>query len=75
MGSIAPRRVTASGHRVRFVVATDSPLDNPVALGVLAACDAVILVPNQGRAHIRDARRTLDLLGPDRVLGALFAEE
>ena len=72
--SVAPRKVKASGQAVRFVLATDSPLDNPVALGVLASCDAVVLVLGQGRSRIPDARRTLDLIGHERILGAVFAE-
>ena len=71
--AVNPKKVKASGQRV--VLATDSPLVNPVAIRVLGSCDAVLLLVDQGRSVIPDARRTHDLIGPERVLGAVFVQE
>jgi hypothetical protein len=73
--AVTQSKVQASGHRARFVLATDGPLTNPVALGVLGSCDAVLLVLSAGKTLVPRARRTLDLIGPERVLGAVFLEE
>ncbi|HET9157407.1 MAG TPA: hypothetical protein VFN91_12110, partial [Myxococcaceae bacterium] len=54
--AVAPSKVQASGQRARFVLATDSPLSNPVALGVLASCDAVLLVVHAGKSLLPLAR-------------------
>lgn len=73
--AVTPSKVQASGQRARFVLATDSPLINPVALGVLASCDAVLLVISRGKSLLPAARSTLELIGPERVLGAVFLED
>jgi len=74
--AVAPSKIQASGQRAaRFVLATDSPLINPVALGVLTSCDVILLVIRRGKSLLAAATRTLEIIGPERVLGAVFVEE
>jgi hypothetical protein len=64
--------VTAVGQRKRFVMAIDSPLENPIAIRVLSACDAVLLLLEKGRSRIPDAQRTVELVGRERLIGAVL---
>ena len=64
--------IPASNERLRFVIAVDSPLRNPVAIGILIACDAVLLFLDQGKTLIPDALGTVDLAGRHRVIGAVL---
>jgi hypothetical protein len=73
--ALKPKKVKTSAPRVRILLATDSPLLNPVAIRVLGSCDAVLLLLGQGRSRIPEARQTLTLIGPERVVGAVFALE
>ena len=63
----SPRR--GSARRAAYLVATDSPAINPAALGVLTACDGVLLLIQEGRTPIPGARRLVELhrpAAPDR---------
>jgi hypothetical protein len=53
-------------------VATDSPALNPAALAVLTACDAVLLLVQEGRTPIPGARRLIELIGRQRLIGAVL---
>jgi hypothetical protein len=59
----------------RFVVALDSPIVNPVAIAVLAASDAVLLLLERGITGIPQARRIVDIVGRDRLAGAVLDVE
>src|SRR5262249_22232956 len=71
----AVNTVTALGERKRFVLALDSPVGNPVALTVLAACDGVLLLLERGRTRIPEARKTVESVGREEVLGAVLGSE
>jgi hypothetical protein len=71
--AVTPSRDRVAAERTRVLLAIDSPLQNPVSIGLLAACDAVLLILELGRSRIPDARRLIELAGPERVLGAVFA--
>lgn len=71
-------RVTAIAHSVgskqgelRFVVALDSPLVNPVAIGVLTVADAVLMLLEKGVSKIPQARRIIEIAGRERFIGAV----
>ena len=64
--------LTAVGERKRFVLALDSPVGNPVAPIVLAACDAVLLLLERGETRIPDARKTLESVTRQEIVGAVF---
>jgi hypothetical protein len=57
----------------RFIVALDSPIANPSAIEVLTASDAVALLVEKGVTRIPEARRLVDLVGRQRLVGAIFA--
>jgi len=64
----APRRAEP-----RFVVALDSPIANPIAFGVLAAGDTVLMLLEKGVTRIPDARRIAEVVGRERLVGAVLA--
>jgi hypothetical protein len=68
----AVSKVTALGERKRFVIAIASPAENPIAIRVLGACEAALLVLQRGRSRIPDAQRTVELVGRDRLIGAVL---
>ncbi|MGZ6072119.1 MAG: hypothetical protein ACXWK8_12950 [Myxococcaceae bacterium] len=65
-------KVTSLGERKRYLIAIDSPLENPVAIRVLSACDAVLLVLEKNRTLIPDAQRTVEMVGRGRLIGAVL---
>jgi hypothetical protein len=69
---LSPKKLVAAADRTRFVVAADSPLENPAAIGLLCTCDAVVLVLERRRTRIPDAQRILELVGPERFIGAVL---
>ena len=56
----------------RFVIALDSPIANPVAIAVLAASDAVLLLLERGITGIPQARRIVEIVGRERLAGAVL---
>ncbi len=71
--ALAVGNFTPSGERLRFVVATASPVESPVAISILTVCDGVVLLLELQRSSLPNARRTVELAGRDRVLGAVLA--
>jgi hypothetical protein len=72
--ALAAGNFTESGERMRFVVATASPANNPAALSILKVCDAAVLLLQQGRSDLKDAEVTLGLVGQEKLLGAILLE-
>lgn len=69
---LAPRGHVQSANTSQFIVGLDSPIDNPLAIGVLAACDTVLLLVRKGTTTIPRARRTLEIVGRDRMAGVVL---
>jgi len=65
-------KVSSLGERKRFLIAIDSPLENPVAIRILSACDAVLLLLEKDRSRIPDAHRTVEMVGRGRLIGAVL---
>ena len=74
---------TAIAHRVesqkdvhgaerRVVIALDSPIANPVAIGVLRVADAVLILLKKGVSRIPEARRIIKIVGRERLIGAVL---
>jgi len=59
-------------ERPRWILAVDSPLENPATIGLLSTCDAVLLLLERRRTRIPDGQRILELVGPDRFIGAVL---
>jgi hypothetical protein len=70
--ALSPRKLESALDQTRFIVVADSPLENPVAIGLLSTCDAVVLLLERQRTRIPDAQRILELVGPERFIGAVL---
>ena len=70
--ALSPSKLRAGGAAQRYLVATDNPLLNPAALGVIGACDGVLLLVHEGHTTIPGARRLVELIGRKRLLGAVL---
>jgi len=68
--ALSPAKIRAASQR--YLLATDSPLLNPAALGVITACDGVLLLLHAGRTPISGARRLVDFIGRQRLMGAVL---
>jgi hypothetical protein len=66
------RAAASSRDQTRYLLAVDSPLVTPAGGPILAACDAVLLVLHRGQTRLADARRTADLIGRERLVGAVL---
>jgi hypothetical protein len=69
---LSPEKLVAAADRTRFVLAVDSPLENPAAIGLLSTCDAVVLLLERRRTRIPDGQRILELVGRERFIGAVL---
>lgn len=56
----------------RAIVAIPPIVDEPLGVAVAQAADAVVLCIRLGKTQITSARRTIDLIGADRVIGAVL---
>lgn len=70
--ALSPAKLRAAGAAQRYLLATDSPLLNPAALGVISACDGVVLLLHAGRTPIPLARSLVALIGRERLMGAVL---
>src|SRR5215813_8521145 len=72
---LSPETLAEALERPRFVLAVDSPLENPATIGLLSKCDAVVLLLERRRTRIPDGQRILELVGPERFIGAVLYSE
>lgn len=74
-GSGGPSREIGSSryHDERaMIVAIDSVLANPLAVPLALAADAVLLMVEYGATDLASAHHTLELIGRERVVGAVL---
>lgn len=73
-GDAAPAggRDRGGGPERRLVVSLPSLLDEPRALALSRAADAVVVIVELGRTRLDDARRTVELIDPERLAGCLL---
>lgn len=74
-GAVAARTSAAAPEAVasaRIVASVPPVLDDPHALAVARAADLVLVSVERGKTRSVDARRTIDLVGRDRVAGCLL---
>ena len=55
----------------RSLVAMESPLANLCGVPVARAADKVLLVIELGRADLASARKVMELIGPERIIGSV----
>lgn len=65
----APRPMSPFGQ---VVISIRSVLEEPLGVAVAQAADAVVLCVELGRSRLASARRTLELVGPERVVGTFL---
>ena len=58
----------------KLVIAIPSVVSEPLGLVVAKAADAVVLCIEKGRTTMPEARRTIELIGRDRIAGCLYVE-
>ena len=58
----------------RMVIALDAPVENPTAISLIRAADAALLAVERGASDLRNARKTIELVGPDRLLGSVLVQ-
>jgi hypothetical protein len=56
----------------RLIIAIPPVVTEPLGLAVTEVADAVVLCVQRGESRMRVAERTLELVGRDRVVGALM---
>lgn len=56
----------------RAIIAIQSVLDEPLGVAVAQAADAVVLSIEPGKSRQRAVRRTVDLIGAERVVGCVL---
>ena len=65
-------KLNALGDRKRFMIALTDPVENPITVRVLAVCESALLVLERGRSRVPDVRRTVELIGHQRLMGAVL---
>jgi hypothetical protein len=56
----------------QVIVAIPPVVTEPLGVGIAHAADAVILCVAMGRTRLKSARRTVELIGPERITGAFL---
>ncbi len=56
------------------VIALDPPVRNPTSISVIRAADAALIAIEMGKADLASARKTIELVGPDRLLGSAMLQ-
>jgi hypothetical protein len=56
----------------RLIIAIPPVVTDPLGLAITDVADAVVLCVERGESHLRVAERTVELVGRDRILGALM---
>jgi hypothetical protein len=71
---IASPGVPSAADRIpeKVVIAIQPVIAEPLGLAVAKAADAVILCIEKGSTHLDAARRTIEMIGRDRIAGSLF---
>jgi hypothetical protein len=67
-GSPAATPLPPSG---RAIISINAVVDEPLGIAIAQAADAVLLCVEMGRSRIGAARRTIELIGQERMIGAL----
>jgi hypothetical protein len=67
-----PERRLATPLMGRVIIAIQPIVEQPLGVSVAHAADAVVLCVELGVTRLKSARRTLELVRPERVLGAFL---
>lgn len=56
----------------RVIIAIRPVVEEPLGVAIAHAVDAIVVCVQQGTTRLAAARRTIDLIGPARILGAVY---
>ncbi len=56
----------------RAIIAIQPVVDEPLGVAIAQAADAVVLCIEVGITRMKAARRTIELIGPDRIIGVFL---
>ncbi len=73
-GLPAPPGSQVDGGLGRVIIAVQPVIVEPLGLAVTQAADAVILCIEMGQTHLAAARRTIELIGRERITGCLLVK-
>ena len=65
----SPGQHTGEG---RLIIAIPPVVVEPLGLAVTEVADAVVLCVTRGESRLRESERTIELVGRDRIIGALI---
>ncbi len=77
-GSEAPRAVASPPDPLaplptaRLIIAIPAVVSEPLGLAATQSADAIVLTIELGRTRLADARRTIELVGRDRIAGCFL---
>lgn len=66
--------VLALAPTARLVIAIPAVVSEPLGLAATSSADAIVLTIEMGRTRIADARRTIELIGRERIVGCFFVK-
>lgn len=62
------------GNQRSTIVSIDAVTANPLALGIALAADAVLVCIELGGTNLDVARRTIEMIGRDRIVGSVLLD-
>jgi hypothetical protein len=65
-------RSDPGAHVGRLIVAIPPVVAEPLGIAVTDAADAVLICIEKGRTRMPSARRTIDMIGRDRIIGCVL---
>lgn len=77
-GASAPRAVATPSDALaplptaRLIIAIPAVVSEPLGLAAAQSADAIVLTIELGRTRLQDARRTIELVGRDRIAGCFL---
>jgi hypothetical protein len=66
------REIRVAAPLGRAIIAIRPVVTEPLGVAIAHAADAVVLCVQVGRTTMKAARRTIELIGPERVIGVLL---
>ena len=67
-----PSRAIALVPRTRLVISIPAVVSEPLGVAVAQYADGVVLTVQMGSTRLEEARRTIELIGRDRILGCFL---
>ncbi len=71
IGGFIDTSVRRAANGQKTIIAVDSPFDNPAAISIARNADVAILAVALGTTKLSEARRTTEIIGHDRFVGAV----